>query len=177
MSSFGRWQVKLGIIGLCCLLSHLSIISCTSQAQSSEGPIFSDISDFYADFLNESASVWFHVTVTDSDGIDLVIGSTRETSEHLWHNVTLTASESDPNRYYGYYPVILPSPGSIIFEVKFFAADSLNNWNVSDSVFYHLNNIGMSSPDLDLSLLVTISAICVAAVVLIVIFFRIKPMK
>jgi len=117
------------------------------------------------------------VTVNDSDGVDLVIGSTKEVSEHLWHNVTLIASESDPNRYYGYYPVIVPSPGLLVFEVKYFAADSLDNWNVSDTVHHNLNNIGMSSPDLDLPLLVTISAICVAAVVLIVIFFRIKPMK
>ena len=170
------WKL-LTIVGLCCLLSNLPTISYTNQVLSSENLIFSDYSDFYADFLNENASVWFHVTVTDSDGVDLVIGSTRETTEDLWHNVTLIASESQPNRYYGYYPVILPSPGSIIFEVKYFAADSLNNWNVSDTVFYYLNNIGMSSPDLDLSLLVTISAISVAAVVLIVILFRIKPMK
>ena len=177
MSSFGRWQVKLGIIGLCCLLSHLPIMACSYQISSSEGPTFSDYGDFYADFVNESASVWFHVTVTDSDGVDLVIGSTKEVSEHLWHNVTLTASESNPNRYYGYYPVILPSPGSLVFEVKYFAVDSLDNWNVSDTVHHYLNNIGMSSPDFDLPLFVTISAMCVAAVVLIVIFFRNKPMK
>ena len=170
------WKL-LTIIGLCCLLSHLPIISCTNYEMSSEGPIFSDFSDFFADFVNENASVWFHVTVTDSDGVDLVIGSTRESSEHLWHNVTMTASESDPNRYYGYYHVVLPSPGSVTFEVKYYAADSLGNWNVSDSVFHDLNNLGLSSPDLVPVLLVTATTISVIAVVSIVIFIRFKKKK
>ena len=166
------WKL-LTIIGLCCLLSNLPPISCTTPEMSSEGPIFSDFSDFYADFVNENASIWFHVTVTDSDGVDLVIGSTRESSEHLWHNVTMTASESVPNRYYGYYHVVLPSPGSITFEVKYYAADTLGNWNVSDSVFQYLSNLGMSSPDL-IPLLATVTTISMTAVVLIVIIFRIK---
>ncbi|MGY5881026.1 MAG: hypothetical protein RTV31_12290 [Candidatus Thorarchaeota archaeon] len=170
------WKL-LAIIGLCCLLSYLPAIAGSNQLSASEGPTFSDYSDFYADFLNESASVWFHVTVTDSDGVDLVIGSTKEVSEHLWHNVTLIASESDPNRYYGHYPVILPSPGSLVFEVKYFAADSLDNWNVSDTVHHNLNNIGMSSPELDSVLVVTVSAIAVTAVVLIIGLFRIKSKK
>ena len=177
MSSFGGWQVKLGIIVLCYILSHLPIMVCSNQVSSSEGPTFSDYGDFYADFLNESASVWFHVTVNDSDGVDLVIGSTKEVSELLWHNVTLIASESDPNRYYGYYPVILPSPGSLVFEVKYFAADSLDNWNVSDTVHHSLNNIGMSSPELDPISEVTVSAIAVTAVVLIIVLFRNKSKK
>jgi len=167
------WKL-LTIIGLCCLLSNLPPISCTTLEMSSEGPSFSDFSDFYADFVNENASVWFHVTVTDSDGVDLVIGSTRESSEHLWHNVTMTASESVPNRYYGYYHVVLPIPGgSITFEVKYYAADTLGNWNVSDSVFQYLTNLGMSSPDL-IPLLATVTTISMTAVVLIVIIFRIK---
>ncbi len=66
------WNL-LTIIGLCCLLSHLPPISYTNHEMSSEGPSFSDFSDFYADFLNENASVWFHVTVTDSDCVGFLV--------------------------------------------------------------------------------------------------------
>jgi hypothetical protein len=168
------WKL-VTIIGMCCLLIQLPLTSYTNHQLSSEGPIFSDYGDFYGDFLNETASVWFHVTVTDPDGVDLVIGSTKESSGVLWHNVTLVVSESDQYRYYGYYSVILPTPGSTTFEVKYYAVDSLGNWNVSDTVFHYLNIIGITSPDLIPVFWGT--AISVTIVVLIILVFKIKLEK
>lgn len=135
------------IIGVWLLLSQPSMTVCAVQATSSDGPVFSDYDDFYADFVNESGCVWFHVTVIDPDGIAQVIGSTKNSSEALWHNITLTVSESQIDRYYGYYPVTLPLAGSVIYEVKYYAVDLLGYWNASENTLHHLNNLGMTTSD------------------------------
>jgi hypothetical protein len=138
------WRCAI-IIGLWLLVSQPSMTICVVQSTSSNGPVFSDYGDFYADFTNESGCVWFHVTVTDSDGVAQVIGSTRNSSEELWHNLTLAISETYIDRYYGYYSVVLPHSGSVIYEVKYYAADTLGNWNVSEVTLHYLNNLGITA--------------------------------
>jgi hypothetical protein len=160
------------MIGLWLLLCQLPVNFSVTQASSDNGPTFSEYADFYADFVNESGCVWFHVTVTDADGVAQVIGSTRRTSEQLWHNLSLTVSESNADRYYGNYSVTLPQAGSVIYEVKYYAVDTLGNWNVSESTLHHLNNLGLNSSYPSVLLTIAVAAAVVAMISFAVILRR-----
>ncbi len=75
------------------------------------------------------------VGVTDQDGVSTVIGSYKNSSSSEWNNVSMNrdAFTSDPDDFVGWPLNFTMSEPSflVIFDIKFYANDSLNNWNVS----------------------------------------------
>ncbi|MDH4212508.1 MAG: hypothetical protein OEV85_01190 [Candidatus Thorarchaeota archaeon] len=75
------------------------------------------------------------VGVSDPDGVSKVIGSYKNNSISEWTNVTMSLddSTSNPDDYVAWphnYTMTEPS-FVVIWDIKFYANDSLNNWNVS----------------------------------------------
>ncbi|MHA1908714.1 MAG: hypothetical protein ACW98Y_15550 [Candidatus Thorarchaeota archaeon] len=107
-----------------------------------QGPEFKDLGNFYADFLTNDtneARIHLHlfVTVRDSDGIDTVIGSYKDINGTIWRNVTLTlyGTLNDDWMYYvgdGENVTLNLEKRIKIWNVKYYANDTLGNWNVSD---------------------------------------------
>ncbi len=75
------------------------------------------------------------VEVTDPDGVDTVIGSYRLDSETVWHNTTLsytpTANHSDLYSAFVMNYTLGPGHWGVKWYFKFYANDSLGNWNSS----------------------------------------------
>lgn len=142
---------------------------------SQEAPMFSDYGDFYGDFLGTSGWVNLRVTVIDVDGVNVVLGSIRNISDSIWHNVTLEELAKIPNRYSGNFSVVLPEVGmTYTFEVKYYANDSLNNWNISDSTYNYLTNIGLESYQNPLlaNLHLIVSFLGITVILIVAIWFR-----
>ena len=75
------------------------------------------------------------VGVTDPDGVSAVIGSYKNNSSSEWNNITMSrdASTSDPDDFVAWpinYTMNEPS-FVVIWDIKFYANDSLDNWNIS----------------------------------------------
>jgi len=106
-----------------------------------QGPEFANLGNFYADLLpndtNEAhVRLNLFVTVRDSDGIDTVIGSYKDANGTIWSNVTLTLFDTleDDWMYYvghGENVTLKPEIRLKIWNVKYYANDTLGNWNVS----------------------------------------------
>jgi hypothetical protein len=144
---------------------------------SQEGPIFSDYGDYYGDFLGASGWVNLRVTVNDINGVDVVLGSVRNISDSIWNNVTLEELIGIPNRYSGNFSVVLPEVGmTYTFEVKYYANDSLGNWNVSESKYNYLTNIGLETYQNPLieNLPLIVSIVGITVILIILIRFRKK---
>lgn len=80
-------------------------------------------------------SLELRVGVSDPDNVDTVIGSYSNSSEN-WVNVTLNYDESssNPNDYAAQslnYTIPGGTTSLTIWNIKYFANDSLGNWNVS----------------------------------------------
>jgi hypothetical protein len=112
---------------------------------SGEGPTFSDYGDFYVDWVTSPVvSVFLGVTVKDADGVQTVIGSISNISELEWHNVTMSVSGTIEDRYYGGYNVSVPEDGHTYeFHVKYYASDTLGNWNTSNTTHYYISRSDM----------------------------------
>jgi len=141
---------------------------------SSDGPVFSEYGDFYADFVGSSGSVFLAVTVNDGDGVQTVIGSVSNVSELEWHNVTMSESGSVRHRYYGGYNVPLPEDGHTYeSHAKYFANDTLGNWNKSNLTRQYLTNMGLwRAPSTMLTVLGILAGTSVVVAVLIVVLRR-----
>jgi hypothetical protein len=111
---------------------------------SGDGPTFSDYGGFYIDYTGSSGSVWLAATVKDADGVQTVIGGVSNISGLEWHNVTMSASGAIQDRYYGNYDVSLPEDGHTYeFLVKYYAEDTLGNWNTTNITHEYLTNLGL----------------------------------
>lgn len=111
---------------------------------SGDGPTFSDYGDFYVDYTGSSGGVSLSVTVKDADGVQTVIGGVSNISGLEWHNVTMSASGDIQDHYNGYYGVNLPEDGHTYeFLVKYYAEDTLANWNMSNLTHQYLTNMGL----------------------------------
>ncbi|MFW9849246.1 MAG: hypothetical protein ACFFF4_08895 [Candidatus Thorarchaeota archaeon] len=107
-----------------------------------QGPEFDGIGDFFADLLpNDThqgrAQLNLFVSVYDTDGIDTVIGSYKDINGTVWSNVTLSlyGAHDDGWMFYsgrGENVTLGPEMRIKIWNVKYYANDSLGNWNVSD---------------------------------------------
>jgi len=136
----------LGLSKMALLLAAMLIVTvhgvaCSFALSSDNGPTFSVYGDFYGDFVGSSGAVVLGVTVMDEDGVDTVIGSISNVTEAVWHNVTLVESSTVPDDYYGSYHVDLPGAGhTYVSHVKYYANDTLGNWNTSNVTHQYLTN-------------------------------------
>lgn len=107
-----------------------------------QGPEFRNLGNFYADFLGNDtnevlARLHLIVSVHDADGIDTVIGSYKDINGTTWSNVTLPLTKIYDDGWRSYSGrgenVTLTSEMRLkIWNVKYYANDSLGNWNVTD---------------------------------------------
>ena len=113
-----------------------------------KGPEFRDVTDVFIDAIPESDINHFtlelYVLVFDVDGISTVIGSYREQNETEWNNSTLTLNhvfETDWQSYIGNatdFTLSREYP-TRVWEVRYYACDSMGNWNSTDIVQYSYN--------------------------------------
>ncbi len=100
-------------------------------------------------------SVDTHVTVTDSDGVDMVIGSHRCRNRTQWTNISLARIESESSVYaFSFTETVdlkCSDGGLIIFEMVFYANDSLGNWAKSDIANYTQGAVYNNPPTSDSS--------------------------
>jgi hypothetical protein len=118
-----------------------------------QGPEFRDIGNSFHDLLpNETnqANVQLRLSVSlrDFDGVDTVIGSFKDINGTVWSNVTLGlyGTQNDNWLYYtgrGENVTLGPEMRLKVWNVKYYANDSLGNWNVSEvgkSSYYLFTN-------------------------------------
>lgn len=98
-------------------------------------------------------SVDSYVTVTDSDGVDMVIGSHRCRNRTQWTNISLVRIESESSVYaFSYTETVdlkLSDGYLIIFDMVFYANDSLGNWAKSDIANYTQGAVYSNPPTSD----------------------------
>ena len=109
----------------------------------SEGPTFTFTMPNFADLIPSkepiSLSLELAVRVTDPDGVDTVIGSYSNRSESLWQNITLhqdwASGKSDYYKGHACDFTLDETHNGVIWDIKFYANDTLGNWNVSETTF------------------------------------------
>ena len=112
----------------------------TFQVCQSPGPSFDlTLMPEFADLIPGAEPVnltlALRVGVTDPDGVSGVIGSYKNGSSSIWTNISMSSdiSTSNPDDYVAWphnYTISEPS-FVVIWDIKFYANDSLNNWNTS----------------------------------------------
>lgn len=111
------------------------------------GPSFGDVDNSFADALQESDVTYLtlelYVMVYD-DGISSVIGRYKEQNEMDWINCTLDLSHVFETGWRSYVGngtefVLTTEYRTRIWDVKYYACDSMGNWNVTDVVKYSYN--------------------------------------
>lgn len=121
------------------VVSSQSYSSSSFQVCQSSGPSFDIIMPEFGDLVPGTEPVnltlELRVEVTDPDGISMVIGSYKNGSSSIWTNISMSrdTSTSNPDDYAAWplnYTISEPS-FLVIWDIKFYANDSLNNWNVS----------------------------------------------
>jgi len=115
-----------------------------------EGPVFQFVMPENADLVPSTGAVNLSldlaVRVSDSDGVDTVIGGYKNRSESIWRNVTLHHDPDAywPDQYLGHATnFTLDERGGVIWDIRFYANDSLGNWNVSDITFFSIARSGL----------------------------------
>jgi hypothetical protein len=109
----------------------------------SEGPTFTFEMPNFADLIPGTEpvnlSLNLAVTVTDPDGVDTVIGSYSNRSDPIWRNVTLHQDLiSGTSGYYIGHAcnfTLDDEHSGVIWDIKFYANDTLGHWNVSETTF------------------------------------------
>jgi hypothetical protein len=145
------------------------------QVCQSSGPSF-DLTFMpgFADLVpsNEpvTLSLELRVGVIDPDGVSTVIGSYKNNSSSEWNNVSMIqdTTTSAPDDYVAQplnYTMNEPS-FIVIWDIKFYANDSLNNWNMSSVCQLSVCRQGSTNDDITIQVLVPI-AFTTAIVVLI----------
>ena len=116
-----------------------------------EGPVFQFEMPEFADLVPGTGAVNLSlnlaVSVSDPDGVDTVIGSYKNRSESTWRNVTL---RNDPDAYWhdlylGHATnyTLDDEHSGVIWDIRFYANDSLGNWNASDITFFSIARSGL----------------------------------
>ena len=137
----------------------------------STGPEFLDVGnrsgDFYPSTDPVNATLGLSVLVRDPDGIDTVIGSYKNRSESIWKNVTMEVYSDVGNNTYLYFAEPLNftldnEHRGAEWDLKFYANDSLGNWNYSElgSISYWLILFGYQ-PDYSIAIVVAIGIVIV----------------
>ncbi len=121
-------------------MSNPSYSSSSFQVCESSGPFFDltlmpEFADLVPSIEPVNLTLELRVGVTDPEGLSLVIGSYKNNSNSEWTNVSMSydAISSDPDDYVAWplnYTMSEPS-FLVIWDIKFYANDSLNNWNTS----------------------------------------------
>ncbi len=119
----------------------------------SEGPIFVDLSGLIVDTTADTRPLpWsfvleLSVWIGDSNGMNLTIGSYKDNADPTWTNVTMTymgtwaVNNSKYTEVYSYYAnattfVLDPDHRLKVWNVEYYAQDSLGRWSISDTVNY-----------------------------------------
>jgi len=115
--------------------SSSSFQLCQSSSPSFDLTLMPEFVDLIPNIEPVNLILELRVGVTDSDGVSIVIGSYKNNSSSEWTNVSMShdAISSDPDDYVAWphnYTMIEPS-FLVIWDIKFYANDSLNNWNIS----------------------------------------------
>jgi len=115
-----------------------------------EGPAFQFSMPEFADLVPGTEAVNLSlnldVRVNDPDGVDTVIGGYKNRSESTWRNVTLHHDPDAywPDLYLGHATnYTLDEHGGVIWDIRFYANDSLDNWNASDITFFSIARSGL----------------------------------
>jgi hypothetical protein len=115
-----------------------------------EGPTFQFSMPEFADLVPGTGAVNLSlnldVRVSDPDGVDTVIGGYKNRSESIWRNVTLHHDPDAywPDQYSGHaINYTLDERGWVIWDIRFYANDSLGNWNASDITFFSIARSGL----------------------------------
>jgi len=115
-----------------------------------EGPVFQFEMPEFADLVPGTGAVNLSlnlaVSVSDPDGVDTVIGGYKNRSESTWRNVTLHHDPDAywPDLYLGHATnYTLDEHGWVIWDIRFYANDSLGNWNASDITFFSVARSGL----------------------------------
>ena len=146
-----------------------------------QGPEFKDLADHFRDLLPASekenyanTQLQLFVPVRNSDGIDTVIGSYKDINGTTWTNVMLTLSAELENGWKSYAGggenvTLTPEMRLKIWNVKYYANDTLGNWNVSDVVKSSYNFLPRQEPSISPLILIGsvigMIGICVVALV------------
>ena len=118
----------------------------------SDAPVFMGVMNFYADLVPTSQPVNCTLNtfafVYDEDGVDTVIASYKNRSTTIWRNATMTwMRHIDEGEEAGFelYSANLTTftmdrnHSAVIWNIKFFANDTLGNWAESNTVNYSIN--------------------------------------
>lgn len=115
-----------------------------------EGPAFQFSMPENADLVPSTEvvnlSLNLDVRVSDPDGVDIVIGGYKNRSESAWRNVTL---HHDPDAYWPDVYIghatnfTLDVHGGVTWDIRFYANDSLGNWNASNITFFSIWRSGL----------------------------------
>ncbi len=111
-----------------------------------EGPAFQFAMPEFADLVPSTGvmnlSLNLAVRVSDPDGVDTVIGGYKNSSESTWRNVTL---HHDSDAYWLGHATnyTLDEYGWVIWDIRFYANDSLGNWNASAITFFSVARSGL----------------------------------
>lgn len=115
-----------------------------------EGPAFQFSMPENADLVPGTGAVNLSldlaVRVSDPDGVDTVIGGYKNRSESTWRNVTLHHGPDAywPDEYIGHaINFTLDEHGWVTWDIRFYANDSLGNWNASDITFFSIARSGL----------------------------------
>jgi hypothetical protein len=151
----------------------------------SDGPVFELWMPNFVDLVPGTGSInltlELAVVVTDTNGIDTVIGSYKNQSESVWKNVTLALNQSYPipDYYAGHarYFTLDDEHSGIVWDVKFYANDSLGNWNTSNTTFVSIwrPNLAPAQSELGLMFLMwwfSISIVITSLIGLVIIQYR-----
>lgn len=132
--------------------SHrISIVKPLSQG--SEGPVFVDVEGIIVDTTIRTEPTPFvfvlhlWVLVWDPNGIDTALGSYKDNSDSIWTNVTMTYVDTETINDSQYSPVYYyqvnattfsldPNHSGKVWNVKFYARDTIGIWAVSRTVNY-----------------------------------------
>jgi hypothetical protein len=124
-----------------------------SVGSDSEGPIFVNLSGLIADTTPRTEPVPFSfvlelsVLIWDPNGMDMAIGSYKNSTDSTWANVTMTymgnytLNNSEYTEVYHYHAnattfLLDPDHRLKVWNVKYYARNTLGRWNVSDTVNY-----------------------------------------
>jgi hypothetical protein len=139
----------LSILIIVVLLSLLSSIGGTADCNQlstfhvcqSSGPSFDltlmpGFGDLVPGTEPVNLTLELRVGVTDPDGVSLVIGSYKNNSSSEWNNITMKrdTSTGNPDDFVA-WPLnyIMNEPSFVvIWDIKFYANDSLDNWSISN---------------------------------------------
>lgn len=171
----------LGCLVLILSFSIWTPISAYALSDSS-GPIFDGVAGYFADLVPTDQPVnWSmnaQVFVYDPDGVDSVIACHKNHTVTSWSNTTMRFTGQNQKGFdiyrtnLGNYTLDREHT-SALWSVKYYANDSLGNWNVSGIANYSIAYFYSESSSLDI-LLPVIILIIVAFVLIVAVTIKMK---